>query len=116
MPALYARSALVLCRSGATTVAEVAAVGVPAVFVPWSGAAEGQQDANAAVLVAAGRGASWSPTPSARSTTVEPVVGALLGDPDRRAAMATAAAHAGPARRRRARRARSIEECARAAA
>ena len=39
---------------GATTVAEVAAVGVPSVLVPWSGAADDQQDDNAGALVAAG--------------------------------------------------------------
>ena len=69
MPGLYARSALLLCRSGATTVAEVAAVGVPTVLVPWSGAAEGQQDANADALAAAGAGiviadADCTPRPS----------------------------------------------------
>jgi len=90
MPALYARSALVLCRSGATTVAEVAAVGVPAVFVPWSGAAEGQQDANAGALVAAGAALVVSDA-SCTVETVAPIVGALLDDPGRRDAMSAAA-------------------------
>jgi UDP-N-acetylglucosamine--N-acetylmuramyl-(pentapeptide) pyrophosphoryl-undecaprenol N-acetylglucosamine transferase len=114
MPALYARSALVLCRSGATTVAEVAAVGVPAVFVPWSGAAEGQQDANAAALVAAGAGVVVADG-ACTVATVEPVVDALLGDADRRAAMAAAARALG--RPDAATRVCAvIEECARAAA
>jgi undecaprenyldiphospho-muramoylpentapeptide beta-N-acetylglucosaminyltransferase len=90
MPGLYARSALLLCRSGATTVAELAAVGVPAVLVPWSGAAEGQQDANARALADVGAGVVIADA-DCDAATVEPVVGALLGDADRRVAMAAAA-------------------------
>ena len=112
MPALYARSALVLCRSGATTVAEVAAVGVPAVFVPWSGAAQGQQDANAAVLVDAG-GAIAVADAACTVDEVEPVLDALLGDADRRTAMA-AAARAFGRRDAAARVVALVEECARA--
>ncbi len=114
MPLLYAQSALVLCRSGATTVAEVAAVGVPAVFVPWSGAAEGQQDANAGALVAAGAAVVVA---DAECTVgnVEPIVAGLLGDADRRAAMAAAARTRG--RPDAATRVCTlIEECARVAA
>ncbi len=114
MPALYARSAVVLCRSGATTVAEVAAVGVPAVFVPWSGAAEGQQDANAGALVAVGAGLVVADT-ECTVATVEPVVAGLLDDPDRRAAMAAAARTLGRPDAA-ARVCAVVEECARAAA
>ena len=35
MPAAFARADLVVCRSGASTVAEIAAAGKPAVFVPF---------------------------------------------------------------------------------
>lgn len=59
MPALYAAADVLVGRGGASTVCEVAAVGLPAVLVPWSGAAEDHQtenvrwlsDAGAAVLV-----------------------------------------------------------------
>ena len=54
MAGLYRRSALLLCRAGATTVAEAAVVGIGAVYVPWSGSAEGQQAANAQAMVDAG--------------------------------------------------------------
>jgi UDP-N-acetylglucosamine--N-acetylmuramyl-(pentapeptide) pyrophosphoryl-undecaprenol N-acetylglucosamine transferase len=113
MPTLYARSALVLCRSGATTVAEVAAVGVPAVFVPWAGAAQDQQDANAAVLVDAGGGIAVADH-ACTVETVEPVVDALLRDADRRAAMAAAARSFGRPDAA-ARVGALVEECARAA-
>jgi UDP-N-acetylglucosamine--N-acetylmuramyl-(pentapeptide) pyrophosphoryl-undecaprenol N-acetylglucosamine transferase len=114
MPGLYAASALLLCRSGATTVAEVAAVGVPAVFVPWSGAAEGQQDANAAALAAAG-GAVVVADRACTTDAVESLVGDLLADPVRRDAMAAAAASFGRPDAA-ARVGAMVEECARAAA
>jgi UDP-N-acetylglucosamine--N-acetylmuramyl-(pentapeptide) pyrophosphoryl-undecaprenol N-acetylglucosamine transferase len=49
----YAAADLVLCRSGAMTCAEVAAVGLPAVFVPLP-IGNGEQALNAVPLVAAG--------------------------------------------------------------
>ncbi|HZP16851.1 MAG TPA: undecaprenyldiphospho-muramoylpentapeptide beta-N-acetylglucosaminyltransferase, partial [Terriglobales bacterium] len=47
MPAFFARADLVLCRSGASTVAEIAAAGKPAVFVPFPLAADDHQRRNA---------------------------------------------------------------------
>lgn len=96
MPALYGRAALLLCRAGATTVAEATAVGVPAVYVPWAGSAEGQQDANAAAVVAAGGGVTVSDA-ECDLATVAPIVEGLLADPVRLAAMGTAAATLGHA-------------------
>ncbi len=54
MAAAYAWADLVLCRSGALTVAEVSAVGLPALFVPYPAAVDDHQTANARPLVAAG--------------------------------------------------------------
>jgi undecaprenyldiphospho-muramoylpentapeptide beta-N-acetylglucosaminyltransferase len=51
MPNLYAAADLVVCRSGATSVAEIAAVGIPAVLVPLPGAPGDHQTANARALV-----------------------------------------------------------------
>ncbi len=50
MPAAFARADLVVCRSGASTVAEIAAAGKPAVFVPFPRAADDHQRVNAEVL------------------------------------------------------------------
>jgi len=47
MEDVYAACDLLVARAGASTVAEVAAVGVPCVLVPWSGAADGHQEMNA---------------------------------------------------------------------
>jgi UDP-N-acetylglucosamine--N-acetylmuramyl-(pentapeptide) pyrophosphoryl-undecaprenol N-acetylglucosamine transferase len=54
MAAAYAWADLVLCRSGALTVAELCAVGLPALFVPYPGAVDDHQTANARPLADAG--------------------------------------------------------------
>jgi UDP-N-acetylglucosamine--N-acetylmuramyl-(pentapeptide) pyrophosphoryl-undecaprenol N-acetylglucosamine transferase len=56
MPAAFARADLLLCRSGASTVAEISAAGKPAVFVPFPHAADDHQLRNAEAL--AHRGAA----------------------------------------------------------
>jgi UDP-N-acetylglucosamine--N-acetylmuramyl-(pentapeptide) pyrophosphoryl-undecaprenol N-acetylglucosamine transferase len=53
----YGWADLVICRAGALTVAEIAAAGVPAVFVPYPHAVDDHQTANARSLVAVG--AAW---------------------------------------------------------
>ena len=54
MASLYAAADLVVCRSGASSVAELALVGMPAVLVPLPGAPADHQTANARALVDAG--------------------------------------------------------------
>jgi UDP-N-acetylglucosamine--N-acetylmuramyl-(pentapeptide) pyrophosphoryl-undecaprenol N-acetylglucosamine transferase len=54
MPGVFARADLVLCRSGASTVAEIAAAGKPAIFAPLPTAADDHQSHNAAALAAGG--------------------------------------------------------------
>lgn len=56
MPAAWAWADLAICRSGALTVAELAAAGVPAVLVPFPAAVDDHQTANAKYLTAAGAG------------------------------------------------------------
>jgi UDP-N-acetylglucosamine--N-acetylmuramyl-(pentapeptide) pyrophosphoryl-undecaprenol N-acetylglucosamine transferase len=50
MPAFFGRADLVLCRSGASTVAEIAAAGKPAIFVPFPHAADDHQRRNAEAM------------------------------------------------------------------
>jgi UDP-N-acetylglucosamine--N-acetylmuramyl-(pentapeptide) pyrophosphoryl-undecaprenol N-acetylglucosamine transferase len=50
MAQLYAAADLFLTRGGAGTIAELSTVGVPAIVVPWPGAAENHQVDNAKVL------------------------------------------------------------------
>lgn len=54
MPQMFARAGLLLCRSGASTVAEITAAGKPAIFVPFPRAADDHQRRNAEVLAQAG--------------------------------------------------------------
>jgi UDP-N-acetylglucosamine--N-acetylmuramyl-(pentapeptide) pyrophosphoryl-undecaprenol N-acetylglucosamine transferase len=54
MPAIFARADVLLCRSGASTAAEVMAAGKPAIFVPFPRAADDHQKRNAEALERAG--------------------------------------------------------------
>ena len=57
MASAYAWADFVVCRSGALTVAELCAVGVPAIFVPYPSAVDDHQTANAMPMVEAGAAA-----------------------------------------------------------
>jgi UDP-N-acetylglucosamine--N-acetylmuramyl-(pentapeptide) pyrophosphoryl-undecaprenol N-acetylglucosamine transferase len=52
----FAQADLVICRAGASTVTELAAVGVAALFVPFPHAVDDHQTTNANFLVAQGGG------------------------------------------------------------
>jgi UDP-N-acetylglucosamine--N-acetylmuramyl-(pentapeptide) pyrophosphoryl-undecaprenol N-acetylglucosamine transferase len=54
MAAAYREADLVLCRAGATTIAELTATGRPAILVPFPYAARHHQELNAGALAAAG--------------------------------------------------------------
>lgn len=90
MDRLYAEATLCVCRAGAVTVAELAAAGVPSVLVPWPGAADDHQSANAAAMAAAGA-AIVLPDADCTGEGLAAVADALLDDADRLAAMTAAA-------------------------
>ncbi|MFH1980781.1 MAG: undecaprenyldiphospho-muramoylpentapeptide beta-N-acetylglucosaminyltransferase [Pseudomonadota bacterium] len=54
MPTLFREADLVICRAGATTIAELTAMGRAAILVPFPHAADNHQVVNAGALVAAG--------------------------------------------------------------
>jgi UDP-N-acetylglucosamine--N-acetylmuramyl-(pentapeptide) pyrophosphoryl-undecaprenol N-acetylglucosamine transferase len=85
MGAQYAKSDMVLCRAGATTIAELTALGLPAVLVPYPYAADDHQSANAQSLADAG--AALSLPESSLMDTLAPALLDLLKDHDRRSAM-----------------------------
>lgn len=85
----YAAADLVVCRSGASTLAEIACAGLPSVLVPLPTAAGDHQTENARAMVEAG--AAVLCTDAAAKTDVQPVVLDLLRDAGRRAAMGAAA-------------------------
>ncbi len=90
MPGFFARADLVLCRSGASTVAEIAAAGKPAIFVPFPLAADDHQRRNAEVLEQAKAAIVLEETRLDEVWLVDTVC-ALLEDPKRIAAMSEVA-------------------------
>jgi UDP-N-acetylglucosamine--N-acetylmuramyl-(pentapeptide) pyrophosphoryl-undecaprenol N-acetylglucosamine transferase len=54
MPARFAAAHLVMARSGASTVAELAAAGKPSLLIPFAAAADEHQKRNAEAMVDAG--------------------------------------------------------------
>ncbi|HEU0132250.1 MAG TPA: undecaprenyldiphospho-muramoylpentapeptide beta-N-acetylglucosaminyltransferase [Mycobacteriales bacterium] len=93
MELAYAACDLALCRSGAMTVAELTAVGLPAVFVPLP-IGNGEQRLNAVGVVAAGGGLMVDDH-DLTDYWVNANVLPLLRDPDRLAGMSAAAASCG---------------------
>lgn len=93
MDLAYAAADLVLARSGAMTCAELAAVGLPAVFVPYPHS-NGEQALNAEPMVRTGS-AVLVPDEQLTSLVVEHLVGGLALDRQRLDEMSTAAATLG---------------------
>jgi UDP-N-acetylglucosamine--N-acetylmuramyl-(pentapeptide) pyrophosphoryl-undecaprenol N-acetylglucosamine transferase len=89
MELAYAAADLAVCRSGAMTVAELTAVGLPAVYVPLP-IGNGEQRLNATPVVAAG-GGELLEDGSVDGTSLAAAVLPLLADPDRLSAMGAAA-------------------------
>ena len=81
---------LVICRAGATTIAELTACGRPSLLVPLPTAADDHQRRNAEVLAAAGAAESIDQSRLTGSLLAEKIIG-LSMDPARRQAMSMAA-------------------------
>ncbi len=90
MPRFFARADLVLCRSGASTVAEIAAAGKPAIFVPLPLAADDHQRRNAQALEQAKAAVVLEETRLHEVWLVDTIC-ALLEDPARLVRMSAAA-------------------------
>lgn len=81
---------LVVCRAGATTIAELTAAGRPAIFIPLPTAADDHQRRNAEVLVAAGA-ADMIEQANLTGDVLADRIAALVDDSARRASMSAAA-------------------------
>lgn len=93
MDLAFALADFVVSRSGAATVSEINALGIPAVYVPYA-VGNGEQSLNAAAAVRAGAAlliADADLTPERVRAEIVP----LLADDDRRGAMRAAAARTG---------------------
>jgi UDP-N-acetylglucosamine--N-acetylmuramyl-(pentapeptide) pyrophosphoryl-undecaprenol N-acetylglucosamine transferase len=94
LPARIARTHLVVSRSGASTVAELAAIGRPAILVPLPGAIDQDQLANATVLRTAG-GAILLTQDVFTPVRLAQEIAALARAPERLAALAAGAKSVG---------------------
>jgi len=94
LPARLASNHLVVSRSGAGTVAELAAIGRPSILVPLPGSIDQDQMANAGVLSQV-NGAIRIPQTEFRSDRLASEISALAAEPQRLAAMAKAARSVG---------------------
>jgi UDP-N-acetylglucosamine--N-acetylmuramyl-(pentapeptide) pyrophosphoryl-undecaprenol N-acetylglucosamine transferase len=93
MDLAYSAADMVICRSGAMTVAEVSAVGLPAIYVPLP-IGNGEQRLNALPVVNAGGGMLVADDALTPDLVAREVCG-LLTDTPRLAAMTKAAAQVG---------------------
>jgi len=96
LPLRMAASQLVIARSGASTVAELAAIGRPAILVPLPHALDNDQLANAMALASAG-GAMLIRQDEFTSARLAEELTHLLTDPDTLSGMASAARRSGNA-------------------
>jgi UDP-N-acetylglucosamine--N-acetylmuramyl-(pentapeptide) pyrophosphoryl-undecaprenol N-acetylglucosamine transferase len=94
MDLLYAAADVMICRGGASTAAELTAVGVPSVIVPLPGSPGDHQTANARALERAGA-AVMVPDAEVTGDRLRDELGALIAAPGRLAAMADAASGLG---------------------
>lgn len=94
MAAAYAKADLVLCRAGATSIAELTVCGRPAVLVPFPHAVDDHQTVNARTLAAAGA-AIHLPQSELGPVKLAGLLAELAGDRVRLAEMAAASRAAG---------------------
>jgi len=94
LPSRLASNHLVLSRSGAGTVAELAAIGRPSILVPLPGSIDQDQFANAGVLAQAG-GALRIPQTEFTPDRLASEISALAAEPERLKSMAACARTAG---------------------
>lgn len=90
MAAAYAWADLVVCRAGASTLAELCAVGIGSVLVPFAAAVDDHQTKNALYLVEGGA-AQLLKQDDQLAANLQRALGELAADPRRRLAMAEAA-------------------------
>lgn len=90
MPRFFSQADLLVCRSGASTVAEVTAAGKPAIFVPFPRAADDHQKRNAEALAKAEAAVMLEESNLTRESLVN-VVANLFSQPVRLAEMGSRA-------------------------
>lgn len=94
MQDVYSASDLVVARAGASTVAEVSTIGIASVLVPWSGAAEDHQTANASWLGDLGGSLVINETKTSNNEIADQIID-LIDDQTKLQSLASAARFAG---------------------
>ena len=89
MPGAFANADLIVCRSGASTVAEITAAGKPAIFIPFPRAADDHQTRNAQALERVGAAILIPQSQLNTDSLAQHIVG-LLKDRTRLATMSAA--------------------------
>ncbi len=89
VPGVLAATDLAVCRSGGSTLAELAAAGVPAVLMPYPHATNDHQHKNAQMFTRAGGAVMLDgrELPGRLDDHLADAISLLLGDPDRRSRM-----------------------------
>ena len=90
IPRRLSEAQLVISRSGASSVADIAVIGRPAILIPFAAAMDDHQTANAQGLVQA-QAAVLIPERALDAATLSDHMAAVLGQPEAAARMATAA-------------------------
>ena len=88
MASRFAASHLIMARSGASTVAELAAAGRPSLLIPFAAAADDHQRSNAEVMVQAGAAVMVEERQLDRPAILLETLRELLADPSRLQSMA----------------------------
>ncbi len=91
MENVYSRADLVLCRAGASTIAELTAIGLPSILIPFPHAAERHQELNAELLVKKGAAIMTDSGPLKLSNLIKDII----FDPNKLKTMAQAALELG---------------------
>lgn len=89
MPSAYAAADVVVCRAGATSIAELSALGLPALLIPYPHATGDHQLANARALERAG-GAAVLEDDELSGRAIVATIAPWLADPAARAGVASA--------------------------
>ena len=90
MPEAYGCADLIVTRSGASSLTEIAAAGLPSILVPYPRAADDHQARNAEVFVAAGA-ARMAREDQLTGEDMASMISAILDNPAKKKAMADAA-------------------------
>ena len=94
VPDRLAEASLVISRAGASSIADIAVIGRPAILIPYAAAMDDHQAANAAGLVEAG-GAFMIREEELTAEGLAGHIAAILADPEGARAMAQASRAAG---------------------